>query len=394
MAGRRPASDSPGPGRFGDPTRRAQPRRTGRGVARRVANSRRYGRARAAARIERGRYEPHPGLENFLPPGRLRDQDTALRVVEALIDAQTWRADRKRAWRAILRRLVCSMDWSSGLVAAVRAEEFAAAGDRATRTVSRVIAWAVEAGFVVVAERAASAAFLGTGRGRTPTYALYVPADVTLTSDDAVDGDLPTVCLSTQKPLRGRRPLPAHTRTHKWPVFGVPQTPSDRTKATTCLLERLGLDRGRVSRVHVWRARAQLKRWWDAGACPAGLLFAVDHHPDRPDRHRGDAFRGARDPLRVLGYRLKPWTDRLHELPITEQGIPGDYTAAWARNHPADPPSRTSRETPVNVPVSSQQTPAANPAPPKPAWQPTSSAEHRARLRAEFTHRRRTHPPK
>lgn len=375
-----------------------------------MANSRRYGRARAAARIERGSYEPHPGLENFLPPGRLRDQDTALRVVDALIDAQTWRSDRRRAWRAILRRLVCSMDWSSGLVCAVRAEEFAAAGDRATRTVSRVIAWAVEAGFVVVAERAASAAFLSAAKGRTPTYALYLPADVVLpalTSVDVIDGDLPTVCVRTNKPLRGRRQLPTTQPEHKWPVFGVPQTPSDRTKATACLLKRLGLDRGGVSGVAVWRARAQLKRWWEAGACPAGLLFAVDHHPDRPDQHRGDAFRGARDPLRVLGYRLKPWTGRLHELPITEHGIPGDYTAAWTRNHTTDPPARVAGETPVNVPVSNQQTSTSPPTEastrpgqmrpagqPDPEWRPTSSAEHRARLRAEFSRRRRTHPPR
>ncbi|MDN5933168.1 MAG: hypothetical protein L0I24_19235 [Pseudonocardia sp.] len=77
----------------------------------------------------------------------------------------------------------------------------------------------------------------------------------------------------------------------------------------------------------LWRARALLRPWWVAGACPAALLFVIDHHPDRPDHHRGDALRGARDPLRVLAARLRPWRNRLHELPAKLAGVPGDYQA-------------------------------------------------------------------
>uniref|UniRef100_UPI003F49B170 hypothetical protein n=1 Tax=Pseudonocardia sp. CA-138482 TaxID=3240023 RepID=UPI003F49B170 len=336
----------------------------------------RYGRRRAAVRVDAGRYQHHPGIENFIPSGRLRDQGTALRVVEALVAAQGWRSDRAEAWLAILRRLVHSMDWESGLVAAVRAEDFAAAGDRATRTVSRVIAWAVEVGLIVVAEKAASAAFLGASRGRTPVYAVYLPpglswpsppepelaAEATTTQVNTPKpelGDLPTVCVGN-KPLNGGRLDPAPPARNPWPVYGVPRTPSERNSATRCLFRRLGLDGGGVSGVARWRARAQLKQWWDAGACPAGLLYAIDHHPDRPDYHRGDAFRGARDPLRVLGYRLKPWAGRLHELPAAVRGIPGDYTGARRATSAADPP------------------PAA------PAWTPSSSATLRAELRAEL----------
>lgn len=52
------------------------------------------------------------------------------------------------------------------------AVHLAAAGARAARTVSRVLAWAREIGLLVVVEPGASAEFLGTDTGRTPTYAL------------------------------------------------------------------------------------------------------------------------------------------------------------------------------------------------------------------------------
>jgi hypothetical protein len=68
-----------------------------------------------------------------------------------------------------------------------------------------------------------------------------------------------------------------------------------------------------------------LRPWWEAGASPAGLLYAIDHHPEHRQHHRGDALRGARDPLRVLGYRLRPWRNRLGELPASVRGIYGDY---------------------------------------------------------------------
>lgn len=69
----------------------------------------------------------------------------------------------------------------------------------------------------------------------------------------------------------------------------------------------------------MWRLRALLACWWAQGACVAGLLHAADHHPDQPDHARGDALRGARDPLRVLGHRLRPWQGRLAQLPGTAQ---------------------------------------------------------------------------
>jgi hypothetical protein len=228
------------------------------------------------------------------------------------------------------------MDWTTGLIAALTAERLGAAGGRAPRTVSRVIAWAREIGLLVVVEAGASAEFLGTDHGRTPTYALVTtsppprPTPPDSHPDDLADrpvdelGDPSASCVEQIKPLN-KRLEPAAPAPQPWPVFGIPRSPVERTAATRCLFQRLGLDSRGVSGVVFWRARALLRPWWDAGLCPAGLLWAIDHHPDRPDHHRGDALRGARDLLRVLGARLRPWHHRIAELPATVTGVPGDY---------------------------------------------------------------------
>jgi hypothetical protein len=357
------------------------------------ARARAQGLLRARRRVDDGRYQPHPGVQNFIPPGHVRDQATALRIVEQLVAAQQWRSDRREAWGGILRRLVLGMDWESGLITAVTAVRLAAAGDRATRTVSRVIAWAVEVGLVVVAEKAAGPEFLGSVHGRTPTYALYRPPGLPPAApvaepdeghpDESQDvasnaqvtpspvpsltplGDLPSSA-EPEKPLIGRRlerRTPAPT---PWPVYRVPQTPSERTLATRCLLRRLGLDGGGVSGGLLRHARMLLRVWWEAGACPAGLLWAIDHHPDRPDHHRGDALRGARDPVRVLGHRLRPWLGRLGELPLQYTGHRGDYVTAAAAKLEARV-------------AAAEQRPAA-PA----VFVPSASARTRAALRAEL----------
>lgn len=286
----------------------------------------------------------------------LTDQAEAVRIVEDLVDAQDWRADKRTSWLAILRRLIYSMDWSTGLITAVTAQRLGQAGDRAPRTVSRVLAWARDAGLIAVVEHGASAEFLGAAHGRTPTYALVTNTPLPLPSrvDDALcdhgrpgactgsraqlarcvdeSGDLPASFVKI-KPLNGKRLDTPHLHPPSWLAFRVPESPAERTLATQCLLQRLGLDRRGVSRVALWRARALLRPWWEAGASPAGLAYAIDHHPDHPDHHRGDALRGACDPLRVLGYRLQPWRGRLGELPATVRGVYGDYrnTASLAR---------------------------------------------------------------
>jgi hypothetical protein len=324
----------------------------------------------------------------------LRDQAEALAVVEDLVDEQDWRADKRSAWTAILRQLVCAMDWDTGLVAALTAQRLGDAGRRAPRTVSRVIAWARDIGLVVVVEHAASAEFLGTDHGRTPTYALVtniplpqlspadpVPAAVEsaqLTLPVEESGDLPASCVEN-KPLNGRRlehTTPAET---DWPLYRVPETAPDRTAATRRLFQRLGIDRRGLPGVPLWRARALFRPWWDAGASPAGLLWAIDHHPDRPDHHRGDALRGADDPLRVLGYRLRPWRGRLTHLPPEVVGIRGDYLAAQQPRRSTHPVSRSFSDPatePARSPTAAQRSAQ------------TALRDHLAQLRA----RRRTTP--
>ena len=329
------------------PSGRPRPRpRTARWAAdRQLAPARAYGRRRAAARLTAGNYAPHPGWRHLIAPGWrvLLDQAEALAVVEGLVDAQDWRADKRAAWTAILRQLVYAMDWDTGLVAALTADRLGAAGGRAARTVSRVIAWARDIGLVVVVEHAASAEFLGTDHGRTPTYALVTntplpqPPTAGPTTGPAESGQLtlpvdesgdPPASSVENKPLNGRRLEPTTPAETDWLLWRVPETAPDRTAAARRLLGRLSLDRGGVPAVPLWRTRALLRPWWDAGACPAALLWAIDHHPDRPDHHRGDALRGAADPLRVLGYRLRPWHGRLGQLPSEVIGIRGDYVTA------------------------------------------------------------------
>ncbi|MEJ2866094.1 hypothetical protein [Actinomycetospora flava] len=106
-----------------------------------------------------------------------------------------------------------------------------------------------------------------------------------------------------------------------------------------------------------------MARWWHAGACPAGLAYAVDHDVD--GTHRGDALRRARSPLGVLGHRLSRWQDRLDELPVDVQAVDGDVrrgrvAALAAQLDELDDAGR--RERPAHV--------------------ETSNAEHRAALLA------------
>ncbi|MEK6443898.1 hypothetical protein [Pseudonocardia sp. T1-2H] len=304
-----------------------------RQLDRTAARAMAYGRIRTLARLETGRFQPHPGWRHFIDTGWrvLTCQREALQHIKDLVDGEDWRTDKRTSWLQILCRLVHHMDWNTGLVTGLTAVQLGSAGARATRTVSRVLAWARDAGLLVVIECGASAEFLGARRNRTPSYALVSnrplpphPTDQPHASTPVDEsGDLPMSYVSS-KPLQGgRRPTPPASR--NWPVFQVPQSPSERTAATLCFLQRIGLGHREVSAVPLWRTRALLKTWWDAGACVAGLLYALDHHPDRPGDHRGDARRGATDPLRVLGYRLRPWTRRLDELPAAVVGIRGDY---------------------------------------------------------------------
>ncbi|GAA1838664.1 hypothetical protein GCM10009772_15440 [Pseudonocardia alni subsp. carboxydivorans] len=333
-AARRRSGPASGPGRRSralPPSRRAQAR----------------GVARARARHRAG-FVPHPGWRHFIDREYrvLTAQPEALDHVARLVDDEDWRSDKRRSWSAILHRLVCHMDWETGLITGLTTERLGAAGGRAERTVSRVLAWARDCGLLVVVEPGASAEFLGTDTGRTPTYALVAHSplprlDAGLTLDDeaadeqrgsqgqsTVDesGDLPTTHVST-KPLSGGR-RPQLGSSPAWHPYDVPGTAGARNAATLSLITLLGLGGRKGRKIEIWRARALLKPWWEAGATVAGLRHALEHHPDRPDQARGPVTTDARDPLRVMGARLRPWRGRLHEIRAVQIGRMRSIAAA------------------------------------------------------------------
>ncbi|MGH3792419.1 MAG: hypothetical protein ACRDQ9_16820, partial [Pseudonocardiaceae bacterium] len=185
-AAARPGPAGPGRGREGRRARRALARAVGR------ASARAYGRERARRRLSSGRWDPHPGWRNRVEPDLviLTDQVTALARVEQLTGTELWRADKKDRWTRMLHRLVHSMDWTTGLVCGVTAAQLATAGSCAPRTVSRLIAWAQDAGLLVVVEAGASGAFLGTDRNRAPAYVFAAPP-APLAQEPATPGGQP-----------------------------------------------------------------------------------------------------------------------------------------------------------------------------------------------------------
>jgi hypothetical protein len=117
--------------------------------------------------------------------------------------------------------------------------------------------------------------------------------------------------------------------------------------------------------------------WFEAGWCVAGLLHALDHHPDRPGASRGDAARAARDPLRVLGHRLGPWRGRLADLPAGLGFVDGHARQARAA---------TLAEADA-TPATAGRPAATQPAGRSPvdlAGRPAASATARAAARAEI----------
>jgi len=154
---------------------------------------REYGRRRAARRVRSGSYAPHPGWRNRVPAGRvvLRDQAAALNRVDELVDAEDWRVDKRTAWTAMLRRLVFSADWETGLVCGLTRAQLTATAGVGLRTVTSMLAWARHVGLLVEIEAGASAAFLGTEVNRAPSYVLTVPADFAPSRPVDTSCDLP-----------------------------------------------------------------------------------------------------------------------------------------------------------------------------------------------------------
>lgn len=317
-----------------------------------------------------GRFAVHPGWRGRVPHGLVvvADQAAARELVDRTVDAELWRADRRHVATTVLRTLVDAMDWRTGLVTGATREKAAQRAGASLRTVSRVIAWATRVGLLVCVERGATAGFLGTGTNRAPAYVFTSPAGMPLPrphrTEDAQRveqlGNPPASCVSTQTLVR-EGTKHASSKHDPWPGRDRAETGKDRAAATRTVLERAGINH----RVPGWKASAMLAEWWRAGWCVSGLLYALDHHPDRPGDQRGDAVRGARDPLAVIGYRLAPWRGRSHELPESLRSV--------------DPTARRSRAARLAEALGEPCTSVAH--------RPAASAETRAQARAMFARR-------
>jgi hypothetical protein len=261
------------------------------------------------------------------------DQVAALERARELVEAEDWCERRRREATVMLAVMAWAMDWRTGLITGVTREQLAARVGRSTRSVSRLWAWAQDTGLLARVEEGADKQFLGASSNRAAAFVIVAPAGWSADRASAqptpespqlsraVDktGNLP-VSYVRSKPL-GRRKL----RDEPWPCRGVPATPAQRRAAAETLLTRTGLDQRQID---PRRLHGLLRPWWDAGACVSGLVFMLDHHPDRPDQLRGCSTRSAHDPLAVFGYRLAPWIGRSGELPDAVRGLHGDYRAA------------------------------------------------------------------
>ncbi len=304
--------------------------------AARLRQARWAGRKRAAAAVDRqgpGRWDRGDLVAAVrVQGGCVVDQREAAELVEREVLSERWTGPHAERVRVILACLVRAMDWEHGLVQGVTRASMAAAAGCSERTVSRTLAWAAAAGLVLVVEEGASGDWLrtSTGRGRTPTYAIIDPKTqvrdlnyniVTLPTGSAEEKNPHPNRGQEQSP--DRTPKPRRTALRGlWPLYGAPTDSITRTRARNRLLERLGRPHGRLSRRQRTQVSGMLASWWDAGMCPAGILHALDRHPDRPGVARGDAVSGARDLAAVLGARLGPWRGRLHELPTVVWGRP------------------------------------------------------------------------
>lgn len=298
----------------------------------------------------------------------MRDQAAALARLDELVGAESWRTDKRAAWTAMAQVLVHGMSWETGLVAGVTRAQLAERADVGLRTATSLLAWAQDVGWLVCVEAGASAQFLGTTTNRAPTYVLTIPLGWSPRDAQGADRRTPVDGGSCHPPASGgweespRRERGPKDRqdTKPWPVFDRATTASERARAVSTLLDRSGFAR----KVVRWRAVALLAPWFEAGWSVMGLLYALEHHPDRPAASRGDAARAARDPLRVLGHRLSPWIGRSRDLPAGLVSVDGRARRARvamlaAGGHMAEPSAASGHGRPVTRLVATPATRAA-----------------------------------
>lgn len=102
-------------------------------------------------------------------PVFLRQRPVALAMVERVLDDQDWRRDRAATWGSVLRFLAGALD-EDGIVAGISTAQIVAATGTTRRTLCRVIAWAVDAGLLLVVPQWTSPPFGQHGPSGIPMY--------------------------------------------------------------------------------------------------------------------------------------------------------------------------------------------------------------------------------
>lgn len=82
----------------------------------------------------------------------LLSREVALARIGQVVDAEDWRRDKRTGWLRVLRFMAEAVDPLDGAVVGCTAAQIAVATGTSSRTVSRLTAWAVGAGLLLVVE--------------------------------------------------------------------------------------------------------------------------------------------------------------------------------------------------------------------------------------------------
>lgn len=386
-------------------------------------------RARVPARLRAlvEQREALAALERYLAAGAAGELPGLAGAVDAATGrGRGWRADGVATRRRVLAAMIHRAEWDTGEITVTR-EVLTAAARVGLDRVREVIGEALAAELLVELRGPLSPGWLGAEHGAAPVYAVVVPrvpgadqlqdrAGAAQRDADGRDGpprpdgpasgadragggayacgdvasgerstrssvpassgvssqvnrldpNPPTGSVGRERSLE-RRDRTSERTPRRWPRWRVPTTPSERAAAAAVVLTDVGLEAREVPRQALY---GLLRRWWDAGWCPAGLVHALGYRPGQPDRDgdRGDLRRGT-DPgdraavVRIMGHRLQAWVGRRDELPAGLRGLQGDYlaeqAARLAHDVAAGETRRTERERTGHVPTAAAAVRAA-----------------------------------
>jgi hypothetical protein len=286
-----------------------------------------------------------------------RSQRVFLRAGLTLIEAQSWYANRKAHYSAILGRLALFMDWDDGTARpghellrgphrpGCAEVDCDCPGRVSPDTVSRAIAWFQSVYLLGLVSPGVTADFrpgvLHGGEGNLAAiYVCTVPRERSRPlprsgADQREFADLSGFCFS----VRSRSPR-AHEKTkvkceNARPAGGLPMLPRRGTASLrTCPRNRseaLAAARaiqdhcGELAQLSDRHVRHLARPWFAAGRPPQDFLDALDHPPDGPQHAYTQPVR---DPAGWARSRLAPWLRPDGTLPPTPAQATADANRA------------------------------------------------------------------